>query len=175
MNKKRDKTRAEIEAINKAQDIRAKAIRAKAIRAKAIRALQAELADMKSDYEESRKTVNERGMSINILTTQLAEAKENEDFWKRTRSMDLQAANDYIGKLHTQLKAMREVVKFYADKNNWADRWVEYSDDNCGDVFDVIDLSDVDIEKCDEEQGGTYLTYGGKRARKLLEETAGTI
>lgn len=132
-------------------------------------------------YNENLRNALENEARIHLADLkELAKAKEaygdevsaNAESWntKELECLDLKNAN---ARLCTQLKAMREALEFYANKNNWTDRWVEYSDDNCGDVFDVIDLSDVDIEKCNEEQGGTYLTYGGKRARKLLEETAG--
>lgn len=64
--------------------------------------------------------------------------------------------------------------EFYASKNNWNDRWFESPDgneDNDGDIFDVIDLQDVEIgTKENRPEDCSYIghyTYGGKLARQI--------
>ena len=75
-----------------------------------------------------------------------------------------------VRKLHDESKerisALESALSFYADKNNWDDRWVESGGEGReGDVYDVINSSDVDIE---EDGEGPYQTHGGRRAREVL-------
>lgn len=73
------------------------------------------------------------------------------------------------------LKVLKDMGEFYANKNNWNDRWFESPDgneDNDGDIYDIINLDDVDIEK-DNSMGESWIghySYGGKRAREALSK-----
>lgn len=71
-------------------------------------------------------------------------------------------------KLREQLRIAKDALGFYADKNNWAERWRDSVDEeSCGDVNDIIVESDIDLE---DEGSGPVWTYGGKRARETMKE-----
>ena len=75
--------------------------------------------------------------------------------------------NTRIKKLVYVNRIMREALEFYADKKNWDERWKSSCDEECeGDVSDVIDEQDVDVE---DLGCGPVWTYGGKRARECLK------
>lgn len=71
-------------------------------------------------------------------------------------------------------KRLVEALEFYANKKNWDDRYIEEGDqDSGGDIYDVIDRSDVDTATKDDLQGfdETWIghwTIGGKKARDAL-------
>lgn len=80
---------------------------------------------------------------------------------------------DQITKLTHQRDTLKKCAEFYADKENWDERWVEGingDDDYAGDVSDVITNDDVDVE---DDEGGMYWTNGGKTARKALRDVEG--
>jgi hypothetical protein len=108
-------------------------------------AARKELADLREENASLR-------IPIEKDLKQLAEGYEEQ----------LTAARAEVGEL-------REALKFYAIKDNWQDRWVDYDNENGGDVFDVINVLDVDVENIGEEGEPCY-TYGGKRARAALAQ-----
>lgn len=76
---------------------------------------------------------------------------------------------DVLKSLLLEVKEARSVIGFYADKNNWEERWQDNGGDgdNDGDIGDVIQQSDVD------PFDGENLKFGGVLARAHMTKFSG--
>lgn len=128
------------------------------------RALEQSRAEVVEANRQCQTAINQHSDSLNrnqALEKELAEAKA--ELKMMTGAKDIQVSrkrnlHDKYATLQEQLKAMREGLEFYADKNNWEKieghtTWA----------------SNLKIKDC------AFLNCGGGRARKLLEETAGGL
>jgi hypothetical protein len=96
-------------------------------------------------------------------------------FLKDTGKLVVVLESDYKT-LRSHLDLAVKAIRFYADRKNWNDRAYESPDgnsDNDGDIFDVIDIEDVEIAVDDKHNDESYIghyTFGGKLARATLKQ-----
>lgn len=80
--------------------------------------------------------------------------------------LKLEAENKMLKEICAELQKSNE---FYADKNNWDERWFEnMGGDSSGDINDQIVFIDVDTENDDD--GKPYYTFGGRIARQAQNQ-----
>lgn len=72
---------------------------------------------------------------------------------------------DFLHLVKNYEKAV-EALKFYGDKKNWDERWVDSLDEeSSGDIADIISINDYD-----DSGGENEFITGGKLARQTLKE-----
>lgn len=109
------------------------------------------------------------------LITQLKDAQAEID-WRNDNYYKLDDVNcklnERIVKLEQQLAEKDAALEFYADKENWDERWDcgGGDEDQEGDVNDLINRDDVEVET---NENGSFFTYGGVRAREVLQKYKG--
>ena len=80
-----------------------------------------------------------------------------------------QEIDDLKAQYMAVIEQIKKALKFYADKNNWDEIWLDSedgNDDNSGDCSCRIDLTDVELKK--DNDGTIYYSVAGHKARQTL-------
>jgi hypothetical protein len=113
--------------------------------------------------ETSMNNVSKMWCFIEKQNEEISELKDRIEYWKKEALNDFSESNEIVhefSRANKRLALALEGLRFYADKGNWNDCYIQCA-------------AGMSLNQDDQEHFDNYDSYGGKTARETIAKIEG--